>query len=156
MADIGVRDGKFAAIGDLSQASGGETFDARGLTILPGVIDSQVHFREPGREHKEDLGSGSRAAVKGGVTSFLEMPNTDPPTINQSALDDKLRRAAEKWPARSPARIASGSQIRPLCESVPILMINRLPGHALLESRGGILHIQVHLKSRETCARLVS
>ncbi|MHB8741611.1 MAG: dihydroorotase [Sulfuricaulis sp.] len=73
-----------------------ETLDAEQHLLLPGVIDPQVHFREPGKEYKEDLGSGSRAAVKGGVTSFLEMPNTDPATINQAALDEKLRRAAEK------------------------------------------------------------
>jgi dihydroorotase len=73
-----------------------ETLNAEGRLLLPGVIDPQVHFREPGKEYKEDLGSGSRAAVKGGVTSFLEMPNTSPPTTNQAALDDKLRRAAEK------------------------------------------------------------
>ena len=71
-----------------------ETIEAEGKLLLPGVIDPQVHFREPGKEHKEDLGSGSRAAVKGGVTSFLEMPNTDPPTASQAALDDKFRRAA--------------------------------------------------------------
>jgi len=64
--------------------------------LLPGVIDPQVHFREPGAEHKEDLFSGSRAAVKGGVTSFLEMPNTRPATTTQAALDDKLARAASK------------------------------------------------------------
>ncbi|HLF23146.1 MAG TPA: amidohydrolase family protein, partial [Burkholderiales bacterium] len=62
-----------------------ESIDANGLLLLPGVIDPQVHFREPGKEHKEDLASGSRAAAKGGVTSFLEMPNTDPPTVNQAA-----------------------------------------------------------------------
>jgi dihydroorotase len=73
-----------------------ETLNAEGRLLLPGVIDPQVHFREPGKDSKEDLGSGSRAAVKGGVTSFLEMPNTSPPTTNQAALDDKLRRAAEK------------------------------------------------------------
>jgi len=73
-----------------------ESIDANGLLLLPGVIDPQVHFREPGKEHKEDLGSGSRAAAKGGVTSFLEMPNTDPPTVTQAALDDKLARAAAK------------------------------------------------------------
>jgi dihydroorotase len=73
-----------------------ETIDAGENLLLPGVIDPQVHFREPGREYKEDLGSGSRAAVKGGVTSFLEMPNTDPATTTQRALDDKLRRAADK------------------------------------------------------------
>ncbi len=73
-----------------------DTIDARGRLLLPGVIDPQVHFREPGKEYKEDLASGSRAAVKGGVTSFLEMPNTDPPTTSQAALDAKLRLAAEK------------------------------------------------------------
>ncbi|MGE5240984.1 MAG: dihydroorotase [Bacteroidota bacterium] len=77
-------------------SSADETLNAEGALLLPGVIDPQVHFREPGKEYKEDLGSGSRAAVKGGVTSFLEMPNTDPPTVSQAALDDKLRRAAEK------------------------------------------------------------
>jgi len=73
-----------------------ETIDAGGRLLLPGVIDPQVHFREPGKEYKEDLGSGSRAAVKGGVTSFLEMPNTDPSTTSQAALDAKLTLAAEK------------------------------------------------------------
>jgi dihydroorotase len=70
--------------------------DATGLTLLPGGIDPQVHFREPGLEHKEDLFSASCACAKGGVTSFLEMPNTRPLTTNQATLDDKLRRAAEK------------------------------------------------------------
>jgi dihydroorotase len=93
LADVGVRSGRIAAIGDLSQASAGETFDAAGLTVLPGVIDTQVHFREPGMDWKEDLESGSRAAVMGGVTAVFEMPNTDPPTSNRAALEDKLARA---------------------------------------------------------------
>src|SRR4028119_109733 len=70
--------------------------DAKGLTLLPGVIDPQVHFREPGLEHKEDLFTASCACARGGVTSFLEMPNTRPLTITQQALDDKLQRAADK------------------------------------------------------------
>jgi dihydroorotase len=73
-----------------------QEIDATGLTLLPGVIDPQVHFREPGLEHKEDLFTASCACAKGGVTSFLEMPNTKPLTTTQAALDDKLRRAAEK------------------------------------------------------------
>ncbi len=93
LADIGIRDGRFAAIGDLGRASAGETLDAQGLTILPGVIDSQVHFREPGLEWKEDLESGSRGAVLGGVTCVFEMPNTEPPTTTAEALADKLARA---------------------------------------------------------------
>mgnify|MGYP001793754365 CR=1 FL=1 len=70
--------------------------DADGLTLLPGVIDPQVHFREPGLEHKEDLFTASCACAKGGVTSFLEMPNTRPLTISQEALNDKLQLAASK------------------------------------------------------------
>lgn len=93
LADIGVRGGRIAAIGELGQASAGEVFDARGLTVLPGVIDSQVHFREPGLEWKEDLETGSRAAVLGGVTSVFEMPNTRPATTTAEALRDKLARA---------------------------------------------------------------
>jgi dihydroorotase len=93
LADVGVRAGRIAAIGDLAQASAGETFDAAGLTVLPGVIDTQVHFREPGMDWKEDLESGSRAAVLGGVTAVFEMPNTDPPTSTRAALEDKLARA---------------------------------------------------------------
>ena len=68
----------------------GEIIDAAGLHILPGVIDSQVHFREPGLEHKEDLASGSRSAVLGGVTAVFEMPNTKPPTTSAEALADKV------------------------------------------------------------------
>jgi len=96
LADIGVSEGRIAALGDLSQASAGETIDCTGLTILPGVIDSQVHFREPGPSHKEDLESGSRAAVMGGVTAVFEMPNTDPLTVTPEALADKVSRGLHR------------------------------------------------------------
>lgn len=92
-ADIGVRGGKITAIGDLSQASAGERFNAAGLHVLPGVIDTQVHFREPGLEWKEDLETGSRGAVLGGVVAVFEMPNTEPTTTDPDALADKLARA---------------------------------------------------------------
>src|SRR5688572_13097997 len=95
-ADVGVSGGKFAAIGDLSQASAGEVFDATGLTVMPGVIDTQVHFREPGLEWKEDLETGSRCAVLGGVVAVFEMPNTEPTTTDPDALADKLSRAADR------------------------------------------------------------
>ena len=101
LADVGIKGGKIAAIGDLSQASAGETFDATGLTVMPGVIDTQVHFREPGLEWKEDLESGSRAAVLGGVTAVFEMPNTEPTTTDADALADKLARAAEQMLAET-------------------------------------------------------
>ncbi len=93
MADVGVKDGKTVAIGDLGQASAGEIYDATGLTVLPGVIDSQVHFREPGLEWKEDLRTGADGAVLGGVTAVFEMPNTEPTTTDPDALADKLARA---------------------------------------------------------------
>jgi dihydroorotase len=91
-ADIGVLDGKIAAIGS-NLGDAGEVIDCTGLDVLPGVIDSQVHFREPGLEHKEDLESGSRAAVLGGVTAVFEMPNTNPNTDTAERVHDKLARA---------------------------------------------------------------
>jgi dihydroorotase len=94
IADIGVRDGRIAALGSLPATSAREVFSARGLHVLPGVIDTQVHFREPGSAHKEDLESGSRAAVLGGVTAVFEMPNTHPPTTTRQAIEDKLSRAS--------------------------------------------------------------
>ena len=94
--DIGIRGGTIAAIGDLSLASAGETIDCAGLHVLPGVIDSQVHFREPGPTHKEDLETGSRAAVLGGVTAVFEMPNTNPLTTTPEAVADKVSRATAR------------------------------------------------------------
>lgn len=95
-ADIGIINGKITAIGDLGQSSSEKTISATGLTILPGVVDSQVHFREPGNEHKEDLETGSRAAVMGGVTSVFEMPNTSPLTTCTTTLADKIKRARHR------------------------------------------------------------
>ena len=94
--DIGVRNGKIAEIGVSSSADAAEVIDCKGLHVLPGVIDTQVHFREPGPIHKEDLETGSRAAVLGGVTAVFEMPNTTPLTVTQEAIEDKLARAAGK------------------------------------------------------------
>jgi dihydroorotase len=91
--DIGVKDGSIAALGSLSQDSAAETIDAKGLHVLPGVIDTQVHMREPGLEHKEDLSTGTAAAALGGVTAVFEMPNTKPSTTSPEALADKLSRA---------------------------------------------------------------
>ncbi|HKN26981.1 MAG TPA: dihydroorotase [Roseiarcus sp.] len=94
--DVGVRNGRIAEIGDLRLASAGERVNCTGLHVLPGVIDSQVHFREPGPVHKEDLETGSRAAVLGGVTAVFEMPNTDPTTTTAEALADKMARAKDR------------------------------------------------------------
>lgn len=94
--DIGVRDGRIAAIGNLDASAAAETLDCKGLHILPGVIDTQVHFREPGLEHKEDLETGGRSAVLGGVTAVFEMPNTQPLTTSAETLADKVRRARHR------------------------------------------------------------
>lgn len=91
--DVGVSGGRIVELGSLGQASAAQRFDARGLVVFPGVIDSQVHFREPGMAHKEDLESGTRAAALGGVTTIFEMPNTKPSTTTAEALADKLDRA---------------------------------------------------------------
>ena len=91
--DVGVRGGKIVALGSLHSAKAAERYNATGLTVLPGVIDEQVHFREPGPVHKEDLESGTRGAVLGGVTTVFEMPNTDPSTTTADALNDKIKRA---------------------------------------------------------------
>ncbi len=96
VGDIGIRDGRIAAIGALGQASAGEVVDCTGLHLLPGVIDTQVHFREPGLTHKEDLESGSLSAVMGGVTAVFEMPNTNPLTVTADALADKVKRGQHR------------------------------------------------------------
>lgn len=92
--DLWVREGRVAQIG--GQGDAGAVIDCTGLDVLPGVIDTQVHFREPGLVHKEDLESGSRAAVLGGVTAVFEMPNTNPNTDSAEAIADKLARAKDR------------------------------------------------------------
>ncbi len=94
--DIAINNGRIAAVGDVSGIAAREVLDCQHLHILPGVIDSQVHFREPGAEHKEDLETGSRAAVMGGVVGVFEMPNTKPTTTTPEALADKVARARHR------------------------------------------------------------
>ncbi|MEZ2303657.1 MAG: dihydroorotase [Microcoleus sp.] len=113
LGDVQICDGKIVGVAAEIVASGDREIDASGLTLLPGVIDPQVHFREPGLEHKEDLFTASCACAKGGVTSFLEMPNTRPLTTTQAALDDKLRRAAEKCLVNYGFFIGATSEILP-------------------------------------------
>ena len=95
-ADIAVKDGLIRKIGSLGRAEARETIAARGLHVLPGLMDTQVHFREPGMEHKEDIAHGTAAAVKGGITAVFEMPNTLPPTMAPQDLEEKIQRASGK------------------------------------------------------------
>lgn len=93
-ADVGIKNQRIETLSsDLSSAPAKQVIDATGLHLLPGLIDDQVHFREPGLTHKGDLASESAAAVAGGVTSFLEMPNVNPPTLSNQALEDKYQLA---------------------------------------------------------------
>ena len=89
--DIGITSGRIAEIGSLGGADAGEVVDCKGLHILPGVIDTQVHFREPGLTHKEDLETGSRSAVMGGVTAVFEMPNTNPLPVTEETFTAKVK-----------------------------------------------------------------
>ena len=93
ISDIAVKDGKIVKIGNLSEENTSQIIDLTGFYSLPGVIDTQVHFREPGLEYKEDLNTGTKGAILGGITGVFEMPNTNPATTNEDALKEKLRRA---------------------------------------------------------------
>ncbi|MEH3035806.1 MAG: dihydroorotase [Sphingomonas adhaesiva] len=122
-ADVGVSDGRIVAIGATGDA--GRVVDCTGLDVLPGVIDTQVHFREPGLEHKEDLASGSEAAVMGGVVAVFEMPNTKPNTDSADAIADKLARAKGRmWCDHAFYVGATNHNARDLSE------LERLPGTA--------------------------
>ena len=121
--DLWVRDGRVAQIG--GQGDPGAVIDCTGLDVLPGVIDTQVHFREPGLVHKEDLESGSRAAVLGGVTAVFEMPNTNPNTDSAEAIADKLARAKGRmWCDHAFYVGATAANAEQLAE------LERLPGTA--------------------------
>ena len=157
-ADVGVIDGRIAFIGDLSQASAGETVDAAGLTVLPGVIDTQVHFREPGLEWKEDLETGSRAAALGGVTAVFEMPNTEPNTTDPDTLADKLERARDRmWTdhafyiggTHENARFLGELERLPGCCGVKVFM-GASTGTLLVADDDGVREVLSHVKRRAT------
>ncbi|MGZ5929729.1 MAG: amidohydrolase family protein, partial [Rhizomicrobium sp.] len=159
-ADIGVIAGRIAAIGSFADAKAAEIFEARGLHILPGAIDSQVHFREPGNEHKEDLETGSRAAILGGVTGVFEMPNTSPPTTSRAAIEDKLARAQDRmhcdyafYVGATPANVGALAELERLpgvCgvkaflgSSTGSLLLNR-PEDILAALKAGSRRMAVH------------
>jgi dihydroorotase len=156
LRDIGVRGGRIVALGDLARASAGEVVDCTGLHVLPGVIDSQVHFREPGLEHKEDLESGSRAAVLGGVTAVFEMPNTNPLTVSEAALADKVRRANGRmhcdfafWVGgtRDNARDVAELERLPGAAGIKVFM-GSSTGDLLVEDDEGVLSILKNTRRR--------
>ncbi|MFZ5616634.1 MAG: dihydroorotase [Pseudomonadota bacterium] len=152
LRDIGVASGRIEAIGDLSAASAGETIDCAGLHVLPGVIDTQVHFREPGPTHKEDLESGSLSAVLGGVTAVFEMPNTNPLTTTAAAVEDKLSRAYHRMfcdhafyvgaTHQNPRDLPELERMKGVC-GVKIFM-GASTGDLLVEDDAGVLDVLRH------------
>ena len=154
--DIGVRQGRIAHIGDLGAASAAERVDCRGLHVLPGVIDSQVHFREPGLAHKEDLETGSRGAVLGGVTAVFEMPNTSPPTTSAGALEDKLRRARGRmhcdyafWVGGTHENVADLPELERLPGAAGIkVFMGSSTGRLLVADDAGVLAILKSIRRR--------
>lgn len=146
VGDVQISDGKIVRVAPEITLEGDREINAIGLTLLPGVIDPQVHFREPGLEHKEDLFTASCACAKGGVTSFLEMPNTRPLTTTQAALDDKLRRAADK------CLVNYGFFIGATPENLPDLLdANPTPGIKVFM---GSMHGQLLMDGEENLERV--
>ena len=95
--DIAIKDGKIEEVGQFLKVSANREIDAEGLHILPGLIDTHVHFNEPGRTEWEGIETGSRSLAAGGVTTFFDMPlNSTPPTINKENLDLKKACSDEK------------------------------------------------------------
>jgi dihydroorotase len=154
--DIGVRDGLIAEIGALSGSSAGERIDCKGLHVLPGFIDSQVHFREPGLVHKEDLETGSRGAVLGGVTAVFEMPNTDPTTTTAEALADKVARAKGRmhcdfafWVGGTHDNVADLAELERLPGAAGIkVFMGSSTGKLLVADDNGILAILKAIRRR--------
>jgi len=158
MADVGIINGKIAVVGDLGQASAGEVFDATGLTVMPGVIDTQVHFREPGLEWKEDLQTGANGAVLGGVTAVFEMPNTEPATTNPEALADKLLRAAGRMSCDHAFYVGGTHENAPFlgelerlpgCCGVKVFM-GASTGSLLVQDDEGVANVLRHINRRGT------
>jgi dihydroorotase len=156
LRDIGVTAGRIAAIGDLGRASAGATIDAQGLHVLPGVIDTQVHFREPGLTQKEDLETGSRSAVLGGVTGVFEMPNTNPLTTSAEALADKVARGHHRMHCdfafyvggtRENTRDLAELERLPGCAGIKVFM-GSSTGSLLVEDDDGVRNILKSIRRR--------
>jgi len=158
--DVLIQAGRVAAVGAVDAPPGTPELDATGKLVFPGLIDPQVHFREPGLEHKEDLASGARCCIAGGMTAFCEMPNTRPPTTDPDALADKFERAAGRAAAdhgfflggtEENAELLGEWEALPGCAGVKVFM-GSSTGNLLIEDdptlerllRGGRRRVTVH------------
>jgi dihydroorotase len=150
-ADIGVKDGRIVGLGAFKADAANKTIDATGLHVLPGVIDTQVHFREPGLEHKEDLASGSQSAVLGGVTAVFEMPNTKPATVTAEALAHKVARGRGRMCCDFAFFVGATQEN---VEELPVL--EKLPGAAGVKVFMGSSTGDLLVDDEETLARILS
>jgi dihydroorotase len=156
LRDVAIAGGRIVGLGHFGKEQAGEVIDCTGLHILPGVVDSQVHLREPGAEHKEDLETGGRAAVKGGVTAVFEMPNTKPLTTTEEALADKLKRASDRMycdfafyigGTRENAHLLGDLERLPGCAGTKVFM-GSSTGTLLVEDDDGIATILRNIRRR--------
>jgi len=154
--DIAVSGGRIVAIGSFGRQQAGEVIDCTGLHVLPGVVDSQVHLREPGAEHKEDLETGGRAAVMGGVTGVFEMPNTSPLTTSAEALADKVARATNRMycdfafymgGTRENAHQLGELELLPGCAGIKVFM-GSSTGSLLVDDDKGVARILANIRRR--------
>ena len=154
--DIAVSGGRIVALGAFTREQAGQVIDCTGLHILPGVVDSQVHLREPGAEHKEDLETGGRAAVMGGVTGVFEMPNTNPLTVTPETLADKVRRATNRMycdfafymgGTRENAHLLGDYEQLPGCAGIKVFM-GSSTGSLLVEDDEGVAAILANIRRR--------
>lgn len=155
-SDIGIIAGRIAYIGNLANTNAKNTVDCTGLHILPGVIDTQVHFREPGLTHKEDLESGSRAAVMGGVTAVFEMPNTNPLTTDAATLNAKVQAAHHRmhcdfafWVGGTHENVSQIPQLERLAGVAGIkVFMGSSTGSLLVEDDAGVEAILKQIRRR--------
>lgn len=156
VCDIGIKQGRIAEITSSITTLAAQEIDAKGLMVLPGVIDSQVHFREPGMTHKEDLESGTRAALLGGVTAVFEMPNTMPPTLHKQDLLDKLARAKGRshthyafYAGASDTNVQELTDLEkhPHCPGIKVFM-GSSTGNLLVESDEVLERVFLHTQKR--------
>lgn len=154
--DIGIKNGQITSMGTLAQMNSKQHWNAKGLTILPGLIDTQVHFREPGLEHKETIEMGSRSAVAGGITGFFEMPNTNPPTLTEAAFQKKIEIALSTsycdfafYMGAAAENVSQLPQLETLrgCSGVKVFM-GSSTGTLLVESDAVLEDVLKHTKRR--------
>ena len=160
VCDIAISAGAIVEVAPTITGSAKKELSLKGLTVLPGVIDSQVHFREPGLTQKEDFETGTKAALLGGVTSIFEMPNTLPPTIHLENLEEKLHRAEGRAYANYAFYAGAaddntadllGLENHPNCPGVKVFM-GSSTGTLLIESDALLEKVLLHTRKKNYCS----